>query len=205
MNHTVQIATHSEQVRQLGIGRHIATSFDHLDANRYLAGDEPAQRLDIMSAYFGMLAEHAADGAGQVLYISDPNGSLAAAAVWFDLTAEPPAFDTYEQQLAALARDHLPHFQLLDEVFEAHHPQDKHRHLAFLAVTPDRQGQGLGSHLLKHTHAELDEAGIPAYLEATNERNADLYRANGYVDMEPFEIHVGPVTFFRMWRPPVTA
>ncbi|SDT74484.1 GNAT family N-acetyltransferase [Actinoplanes derwentensis] len=203
MTRAVKIAADAGQVRELGIGRLIAEAFDHMDANRYLAGDDPAERLAVMSLYFGMLAEHVASGAGQVLYIGEGSASVDATAVWFDLTVEPPPLPDYEQQLAAITGDHLPRFQALDEALNGNHPQeDKHWYLAFLAVRPGRWRQGLGSALIAHTHAELDQAGTAAYLEATDPENARLYQDHGYDPVEPFEIKVGPVTFFPMWRTP---
>ena len=67
---------------------------------------------------------------------------------------------------------------------------------------PTRQGAGLGSALIRRTHAELDRAGVPTYLEATNEDNIRLYHRAGYRDMDPCAIHVPDGSpFFRMWRP----
>ena len=50
----------------------------------------------------------------------------------------------------------------------------------FLAVRPDRQNVGIGSALLDRHHSRLDRAGIPAYLEANDPRNRDLYLRHGY-------------------------
>ena len=57
--------------------------------------------------------------------------------------------------------------------------------------------------LMRRTHAELDRAGLPAYLEATNDDNIRLSRRAGYRDMDPFEINLPDgAPFLRMWRPP---
>ena len=54
---------------------------------------------------------------------------------------------------------------------------------------------------MRRTHDELKEAGVPVYLEATNENNVRLYRRTGYVDMDPFEMLLPDGTpFFRMWH-----
>jgi ribosomal protein S18 acetylase RimI-like enzyme len=186
------------EVARLGIGAFISESFDHLEADHFLVPDE-ARRTEVMGRYFGMLAESAAGGAGEVLRIVD-DGATAACAVWFDRTREGEPWDEYEQLLAEVAGVHLPRFQQLDEAFDALHPHEPHWHLAFLAVRPDRWGHGLGTTLLDHTHARLDASGTAAYLEATNEDNARLYRKHGYAEMTPAIIEVGPVKFRRMWR-----
>jgi GNAT superfamily N-acetyltransferase len=69
-------------------------------------------------------------------------------------------------------------------------------------VTPERQGTGLGSALLDHYHRELDATGQPAYLEATNPRNRDLYPRHGYTTSGPFELPEGGPPMWGMWRDP---
>jgi ribosomal protein S18 acetylase RimI-like enzyme len=183
------------------VGKLIAHSFDDLAACHYLAPD-PARREQVMDRYFTMLTRYAAAGAGQV-HIADGG---TAAAVWFDLTIDPPPFDDYEAQLADLAGEFLPRFTELDELFAKHHPEEPHWHLAFLAVHPEQQSRNLGSRLMQYTHDRLDQQGLPAYLEATNSNNVRLYRRHGYKDLPPFAINLeqyGPPTpFFRMWREP---
>ena len=182
----------------------IATSFDHLDANHYLIPDE-ARRLEAMRVFFAVLTEHAANGAGKVLLTEDGAGT----AVWFDRTVEPTEPEGYTEQIAGAAGEYADRFAALDELFEAHHPTPAHWHLAFLAVHPERWGQGIGSALMNHTHTWLDKEGLPAYLEATNADNQRVYRRHGYTDMTPSAIVLGDpsgagehATFYRMWREP---
>ena len=172
----------------------IALSFDHLGANHYLVPVE-SERLTVMRAFFLAETERAANGAGQVLVTED------AVAVWFDRTRQHPLPEGYEEKFAAAVGPHLERFGELDELFEANHPAEPHWHLAFLAVHPERWGHGLGSALMRHTHARLDAEGLPAYLEATNADNQRVYKRHGYEDMEPSAILLGDGTpFFRMWR-----
>jgi ribosomal protein S18 acetylase RimI-like enzyme len=179
------------------VGQLIALSFDHLEQNASLVPD-PAARLRVMGDFFTLLTVHA-PLCGKVDVIDDPDGGLAAAAVWFDRTRELPEIADYDERMAALAGQWLPNFQALDEVFDKHHPQDPHWHLAFLAVHPARQSHGLGGALMDSTHEDLGR--IPAYLEATNEDNIRLYRRHGYTDMTPFDIRMPDNTpFYRMWR-----
>ena len=184
------------------VGALISYSFDELAADSYLVPNE-ADRLRVMADFFTLLTEHAYRY-GRVDVIDAPPGSeeaYAAAAVWFDLTQEAPGPERYEERLEELAGEYLPRFQALDELFEKHHPTDPHWHLAFLAVHPAHQAHGLGSLLMKDVHEELDQAGTPAYLEATNANNIRLYKRHGYTEMEPFEILLPDGTpFARMWR-----
>jgi ribosomal protein S18 acetylase RimI-like enzyme len=183
------------------VGLLISRSFFDLDANAYLV--PPADdRLPVMADFFTLLTEHAFHHGGRVDVIDAPSGDgLVATAVWFDNTGDVPEPEQYEERLAALAGDYVDRFQALDVLFEKHHPAEKHWHLAFLAVHPDHQSHGLGSLLMDRTHEELGRAGVPAYLEATNQNNVRLYRRHGYADMMPFEMLLPDGTpFFRMWR-----
>jgi ribosomal protein S18 acetylase RimI-like enzyme len=179
------------------VGELIALSFDHLEQNASLVPD-PAARLRVMTDFFTMLTVHA-PLCGKVDVIDDPQGGLAAAAVWFDRTREMPEIADYDERLAELAGEFLPNFLALDEVFDKNHPLDPHWHLAFLAVHPGQQSHGLGGALMDSTHQDLGRT--PAYLEATNEDNIRLYRRHGYAEMTPFDIRLPDNTpFYRMWR-----
>ena len=182
------------------IGHLISLSFFDLAADAYLVPPLD-DRLPVLADFFALLTEHAYKY-GRVDVIDNPSSEgLAATAVWFDYTRESPDPENYEERLRALAGEYLDRFVALDELFEKHHPHDPHWHLAFLAVHPDHQEHGLGSLLMKRTHDELDAAGLPAYLEATNANNVRLYKRTGYAEMEPYEMLLPDGTpFFRMWR-----
>jgi GNAT superfamily N-acetyltransferase len=119
-------------------------------------------------------------------------------AVWFPYTSPLPAPHDYDRRLAAATGAWEERFRTLDELSEQNHPAAPHHHLAFLAVHPDRQNEGLGTALLRHQHARL--AGLPAYLEASDPRNRDLYARHGYQAREPFALPDGAL-FWPMWRP----
>jgi ribosomal protein S18 acetylase RimI-like enzyme len=177
------------------VGHLIAVSFNDLAANAYLV-PPLADRVPVLAEFFTLLTEQAA----RVDVVDGPDG-LAATAVWFDNTTEQPDPPEYDKRLAALAGPYRAHFDALDELFAAHHPHPPHWHLAFLAVHPDRQGEGIGGELMRRTHDELDRDGVPAYLEATNADNVRLYRRYGYRDLDPAEMSLPDGTpFFRMWR-----
>ena len=61
-----------------------------------------------------------------------------------------------------------------------YHPKEPHWYLPLLGVDPARQGQGLGSALLKHALAHCDAEGLPAYLESSNIKNVPLYERHGF-------------------------
>jgi GNAT superfamily N-acetyltransferase len=180
------------------VGELIAVAFNDLAANAYLV-PPLSDRVRVMARFFTLLTGHAQEH-GRVDVVPGGTGPIATA-VWFDMTRETPGPADYETRIETLAGVYRPHFDALDEMFAKHHPQDPHWHLAFLAVHPDHQHGGLGGALMRRTHEELDRAGVPAYLEATNQDNIRLYRRHGYADMEPFEMLLPDGTpFYRMWR-----
>ena len=77
-----------------------------------------------------------------------------------------------------------------------------HWYLGYLGTRRDRQGQGLGTQMLRTVLDKLDGENMPAYLESSNERNLPLYERNGFrVVGELQALGHGP-TLWRMWREP---
>ena len=77
-----------------------------------------------------------------------------------------------------------------------------HWYLGYLGTRHDRQGQGLGTRMLREVLAGADTDGVPAYLESSCERNLALYERNGFrVVGELQALGHGP-TIWRMWREP---
>jgi GNAT superfamily N-acetyltransferase len=155
----------------------IAGAFRPLEVSQWLLPDQDARR-EIFPRYFRMYVERAfADG----LVHTTPD--LAAVALWIPGSgpAEPP--DGYDEQLASITGPWVNRFHVFDAELDAHHPiGTEHHHLAILAVSPGRQGQGIGTALLNAHHAALDQLDIPAYLEAASERTRAIYLRHGYAD-----------------------
>ncbi len=88
---------------------------------------------------------------------------------------------------------------------EAKHPHEPHHYLQFLGVEPDSQGEGVGSALLRPVLDRCDRDGVPAYLEATCERNVALYERHGFAIVEEIRLLGGGPPLWRMWRESDTA
>ncbi|WP_422773380.1 GNAT family N-acetyltransferase [Plantactinospora sp. WMMC1484] len=142
-----------------------------------------AIRRQVYLGYFAIWTEHALHN-GLVYTTAD----LSGAALWYPPahTAEPV---NYHKRLAEAAGTWRFRFFMLEDTFAKHHPTWPHHYLAFLAVAPQRQSAGIGSALLRHHHARLGSQ--PAYLEASNERNRDLYLRHGYHTTGPFYLPRG--------------
>ncbi len=70
-----------------------------------------------------------------------------------------------------------------------HHMPEPHWYLLALAVAPGRQGQGIGSALMRPLLERCDQDRLPAYLETATPRNLPLYERHGFVTVE--ELHIG--------------
>ena len=64
-----------------------------------------------------------------------------------------------------------------------------------------RQGEGIGTALLRPVLARCDEDGVPAYLEATTARSRDLYARHGFKQTARIEV-AGCPPIYPMLRPP---
>jgi ribosomal protein S18 acetylase RimI-like enzyme len=85
---------------------------------------------------------------------------------------------------------------------ESQHVRQPHHYFAAIGVAPERQGQGLGRGLMALTLERCDQEGLPAYLEASSERNTALYERLGFEVIR--EMHYGGSQPLRlMLRPPL--
>ena len=77
-------------------------------------------------------------------------------------------------------------------------PREPHWHLGPIAVLPERQGQGIGTRLLRRFCEEVDRAGDGAYLETDKPENVRLYQRFSFT-VTARQTLFGVVTWI-MWR-----
>lgn len=108
----------------------------------------------------------------------------------------------YQQAMVIVLGEHLPRFEAMDNAMDAIHPIGRdHDYLALLAVRPDHHHRGVGSALLAHHLAALDDEQRPAYLEATGLRTRALYLRQGFTDLgTPVRIGDDGPHLRPMWR-----
>lgn len=102
---------------------------------------------------------------------------------------------------AEMGETALDRSSALSAVMEESHPHDPHLYLWFTGVHASRQGQGSGGRLLRSRLARADEQGLPAYLEATTERNRSLYERHGFEVTGVLSVDDAP-PLWQMWRDP---
>jgi GNAT superfamily N-acetyltransferase len=98
-------------------------------------------------------------------------------------------------------RGRLPRAVGLLAAVERRHLRGAHYYFANIGVAPEAQGHGLGSRLMRPTLDRCDEEGLPAYLEASSERNAALYERLGFQCTEVLRF-AGSPPLRLMVRPP---
>jgi GNAT superfamily N-acetyltransferase len=91
-------------------------------------------------------------------------------------------------------------FEILG-LMEEKHPVERHYYLFVTGTRPEWQGRGLGSSLMAPVLEMCDRDRVPAYLEATSERNKQLYRRHGFDVTDEIPLRDGP-TMWPMWRSP---
>ena len=107
-------------------------------------------------------------------------GDFRAVALWL-----APGAAVDETTIAAVLTDavadgqHEDMFSVLEQMDRAH-PTFEHWYLPWLGVLPDVQGAGLGSQLLEHGLAIVDNDHLPAYLETPNPRTVAFYERHGF-------------------------
>ncbi|MFD6694974.1 GNAT family N-acetyltransferase [Micromonospora aurantiaca (nom. illeg.)] len=155
-----------------------------------------SDRRRVCYRYFRLVLQHALRH-GTV----ETNADLSAVAVWYGRGEVPPTVEPdYQDALEQAAGEYAPKFNLLDAMFEAHHPRIPHDCLTHLAVDPLRQNRGLGTALLRHALRRLDAANRAAYVVACNERSRDLYLRLGYRQGPALHLPSGGPMAWRMWR-----
>jgi GNAT superfamily N-acetyltransferase len=78
---------------------------------------------------------------------------------------------------------------------DASAPREPHWHLSLLGVDPDRQGEGIGSALLRPVLERCDHGRRPAYLETSKPANLRFYARHGFAVRDEVELRGG----LRVW------
>ena len=84
---------------------------------------------------------------------------------------------------------------------ESVHPRAAHYYLPYIGVAPEAQGRGLGTALMAPLLERCDREGLPAYLEATCERNAELYERLGFEHLRELRFAGSPPLLLMRRRP----
>lgn len=92
---------------------------------------------------------------------------------------------------------------LIGQLTAGIHPSGRaHEYLWMIGVSPESQGQGLGTALIQHVLERCDREGVAACLEASSARSCTLYERLGFALLgRPLDLPDGPL-MWPMWREP---
>lgn len=127
--------------------------------------------------------------------------NYAAVALWLASGEGPDEQKLGELIETTVAREKQDDMAAAVEQMGRYHPQEPHWYLPFIGVEPSRQGQGLGSALLRASLSRCDADGLPAYLESSNPINQPLYERHGFRAIGEIKIGSGPPIVPMLRRP----
>jgi ribosomal protein S18 acetylase RimI-like enzyme len=172
----------------------LAAAFQEDPVFRWLLPDE-ATRPARLRRFFAHELRHVLKR-GRV----STSGGLAGAA----LVLPPGAWRTPPHVAVLQGRPfgiHLPRAAGMLASVERRHLREPHCYFAYIGVAPDAQGQGLGSGMMRPTLDRCDAEGLPAYLEASSERNAALYERLGFTIVRLLRFAGSPPVRLMVRRP----
>jgi ribosomal protein S18 acetylase RimI-like enzyme len=137
-------------------------------------------------------------------------GKVQGAAIWFVPGKFP--LSLVRQMLSGwilaplkLGRADFGRFMSAVNHLEHLHKRDappRHWYLRLLGVDPPRQGQGLGSGLIRPVLARADAEPLPCYLETVTARNVPFYQRLGFEVVVEGVLPKGGPHFWTMKREP---
>jgi GNAT superfamily N-acetyltransferase len=183
------------------LARTLAAAFFDDPIFGWLIGESSARQARLERYFALQLAHSFADGR-----VWTTDGLLGAALCmppgqW---RLPPKLTIAHGGRFASVFRGRLPRAVGLLTAVERRHPRGAHYYFANIGVAPEAQGQGLGSRLMQPTLDRCDEEGLPAYLEASSERNAALYERLGFQCTDVLRFAASPPLrlMIRQPRPP---
>ncbi len=160
----------------------LTRAFAHDPFYSFIAGTAPERNQRMRDGWSGILRFGSA-GLAET-YTTDDHAGVA---LWFPVGHTGPSVIDSLRMMPAVGR--LSGWRRLRTVAKAmstlekrhrHHAPEPHFYLSALGVEPDRQGEGIGTALLRPILDRCDRNGIPAYLETATARNVLLYERLGF-------------------------
>lgn len=133
----------------------------------------------------------------------DTDPDLVSVAVW----ARPDEWELPSKAVARFlltaARTHVRTAALLAYLRTGGlHPAEPHWYLEFLGTVPEKQGGGLGGHVLAAGLDRADEEGLPVWTWSSNARNLTFYQRHGFVVLDELPFAPGGPAIYPIRREP---
>ncbi|MFF3766878.1 GNAT family N-acetyltransferase [Streptomyces sp. NPDC001922] len=191
----VRLATREDLPRAV---RTLGRAFAHYPFARHtIAADDFLTRLARFNELF--ISRIGLDH-GQV-WVADDG---AAVAVWTtpETAGTGDAFTEIGPQLAELSGDRAQASAEAEAVMGSHRPTEPVWFLGSVGVDPEQQGKGLGAAVIRPGLRAADEAGVPAFLETSDERNVRFYGRLGFEVTAAYALPGGGPRTWAMTRAP---
>ena len=125
---------------------------------------------------------------------------FGGACLWFPPGTGPDVSALGDHMVRTIPEAELAGIVSLFEQMEGYRPDEDHWYLPMIGVDASRQGQGIGSALMRAALETVDEAGLPAYLESSNPANITLYQRHGFEAMGEIRGSEGAPVLTPMYR-----
>lgn len=165
-----------------GMAATLARAFARDPFYSFLAGDAPERNQRMRDGWSGILRFGSAKLAET--FTTDDHGGVA---LWIPPGHRgPPILDSLRMmpaigQLAGWRRLRTVTDAIAElEKRHRHHVPQSHFYLSALGVVPERQGEGIGTALIKPVLDRCDRDDVTAYLETATARNVLLYERLGF-------------------------
>ncbi len=107
-------------------------------------------------------------------------GDFSAVALWMRPGVDPDGPATVAHLEATVLGDRLDEMLAMLGQMDGAHPTTPLWYLPWFGTDCHRQGEGMGSQLMRGCLAIVDRDHLPAYLDSTNPRNVPFYERNGF-------------------------
>jgi ribosomal protein S18 acetylase RimI-like enzyme len=183
------------------LARSLSRAFRDDAVSAYLFPDEKRRQANL-ETFFRLQLERTYLPKGEVY----TTGDRRAAAMWMPPDSKQPGLLV---QLAyvrmALSTHSFRRGRELALQLYRLRPKERHYYLGTIGTDPNHQGRGLGSALLRPVLARLDEAGMPAYLESSSEKNVRFYQGHGFAVRGNTRVGTSGPELWLMWREALSA
>ncbi|MEZ7002263.1 GNAT family N-acetyltransferase [Streptomyces sp. AD55] len=191
----VRLATREDVPRAV---RTLGRAFAHYSFTRHtVAADDHVARLEKLNDLFVSRVglEH-----GRVWVTDD----CAAVAVWTtpETAGAEDVFAELGPRIAELAGDRARASAEAEAAMRQHRPAEPAWFLGSVGVDPARQGQGLGTAVIRPGLRAAEKAGVPAFLETSEERNVRFYQHLGFEVTAAYPLPGGGPHTWAMTRRP---
>ncbi len=144
---------------------------------------------------------------GRIVTVRDGADRVVGAAAWLPTGTYPQSFFTQLAQVPGTVRalyrrpKALLHGNTFLTAIAKNHPKEPHWYLFLLVADPEVQRRGIGQMLLEEALTQIDNEGVPVFLETQKIENIAYYRRFGFELQNTLTpITHGP-SLYAMYRP----